>query len=65
VAVTGEQPQPRLGEIREELGKRLAPFKLPEELRYLDAIPRTQVGKVDLAALREQIATVPHIVERR
>jgi non-ribosomal peptide synthetase component E (peptide arylation enzyme) len=65
IVATGEQPQPRLGEIREALGRTLTRYKLPEELRYLQTIPRTQVGKVDLTALRGQIETTPHVVERR
>jgi acyl-coenzyme A synthetase/AMP-(fatty) acid ligase len=65
VVTTGEQPQPRLGEMRDALGRWLAPHKLPDEMRYLPAIPRTDVGKVDLEALRHVVDRSPHIIERR
>lgn len=45
---------PSLARLRELLAKELAPYKLPEELCILDRIPRTQIGKVDLARLRSQ-----------
>ena len=43
----------RLGELRQRLGRTLAPYKLPDELRTLSEIPRTAVGKVDLPRLRD------------
>ena len=65
VVPTGEEPRMRLGELREVMGRALAPHKLPDELHTLDAIPRTPLGKVDLARLRTRVDTVPHLVERR
>jgi acyl-CoA synthetase (AMP-forming)/AMP-acid ligase II len=65
VVVTGEQPQPRLAEIRDWTARSLAPHKLPDEMRFLRAIPRTPVGKVDLEQLRQVVENTPHIVERR
>jgi len=43
---------PRLDSLRGALAGVLAPSKLPEELCLLENIPRTKLGKVDLAALR-------------
>jgi non-ribosomal peptide synthetase component E (peptide arylation enzyme) len=34
----------------------LARYELPEELRFVEALPRTPVGKVDLAAVRDLFA---------
>jgi acyl-CoA synthetase (AMP-forming)/AMP-acid ligase II len=65
VVATGEQPQPRLAEVRETLGRQLEPYKLPEEMRYLRHIPRTDAGRVDLGALLRAIDGTPHLVERR
>jgi acyl-CoA synthetase (AMP-forming)/AMP-acid ligase II len=44
---------PTLTQLREALGGRLAPYKLPEELCLVDEIPRTANGKVELATLKE------------
>ncbi|HKT03831.1 MAG TPA: class I adenylate-forming enzyme family protein [Rugosimonospora sp.] len=55
VPVPGERPT--LDGLRVALGETLAPFKLPEELFVLDAIPRTRIGKVDLSRLRETLTT--------
>lgn len=65
VVVDGEEPRPRLGTVRDALGRRLAPYKLPDELHTLPSIPHTPLGKVDVAALREWLAATPHLVERR
>jgi acyl-coenzyme A synthetase/AMP-(fatty) acid ligase len=65
VVPTGEEPSIRLGELRELMGRSLAPHKLPEELHTLATIPRTQLGKVDLERLRAAVERVPHLVERR
>ncbi|MFN2607606.1 MAG: class I adenylate-forming enzyme family protein [Acidimicrobiales bacterium] len=46
---------PGLAELREFLSPVLARHKLPDELCLVDAIPRTVIGKVDRAALREQV----------
>jgi acyl-CoA synthetase (AMP-forming)/AMP-acid ligase II len=52
VPVAGEVPG--LEALRTALAGVLAPSKLPEELRLLEEIPRTRLGKVDLAALRAE-----------
>jgi acyl-coenzyme A synthetase/AMP-(fatty) acid ligase len=65
VVTTGDEPRPRLGEVRERMGGTLAPHKLPDELHTLPAIPRTALGKVDLPGLRAVLDGTPHLVERR
>ena len=48
------ETRPTLAEVRSVLASDLAPYKLPDEVRWLTAIPRTHLGKVDrtrLAAL--------------
>jgi acyl-coenzyme A synthetase/AMP-(fatty) acid ligase len=65
VVPIGEEPRIRLGELREELGRSLAPHKLPDELHILTAMPRTPLGKVDLDRLHATLDTVAHLVERR
>jgi non-ribosomal peptide synthetase component E (peptide arylation enzyme) len=62
---TGEEPGPRLGAVRDALGRSLAPYKLPDELHMLRPIPRTPLGKVDGARLRALLDGTPHLVERR
>lgn len=41
--------------IREHVSTRLAPFKLPEELHVVDALPKTGNGKVEKFLLRKQL----------
>ena len=65
VVPTGEEPRVRLAELREVMGRSLAPHKLPDELHTVAEIPRTPLGKVELERLRAQVDTVPHLVERR
>jgi acyl-CoA synthetase (AMP-forming)/AMP-acid ligase II len=48
-------PAPTLAELREFLGERLARHKLPDELCVVDAIPRTDIGKVDRRELRARV----------
>ncbi|HEX6903889.1 MAG TPA: class I adenylate-forming enzyme family protein [Thermoanaerobaculia bacterium] len=50
VPAAGEVPG--LDSLRSALAGVLAPSKLPEDLRVLERIPRTKLGKVDLPALR-------------
>lgn len=39
-----------LGQLRARLSAQLAPFKLPRELLYADALPRSALGKLDRRA---------------
>jgi acyl-CoA synthetase (AMP-forming)/AMP-acid ligase II len=48
--VTGE-------ELLESLSRTLARYEIPAELRIVDTLPRTPSGKVDLAAVRELMAS--------
>jgi fatty-acyl-CoA synthase len=43
-------------ELREFLGKSFASWQLPDAFVFVDAIPRTSVGKFKKTALREQFA---------
>ncbi|MBR0694242.1 class I adenylate-forming enzyme family protein [Bradyrhizobium lablabi] len=45
-----------VAEILQNVGKRLAPFKVPEGLRVIDALPRNALSKVDRRALEKLIA---------
>ena len=53
VPAFGEQPT--LDGVRTALSRDLAPYKLPEELCVLDALPRTALGKVERTALRTAV----------
>ena len=44
-----------LDDVRAALRSELAPYKLPEELCLLEALPRTALGKVDRTALRASV----------
>src|SRR5262249_4595810 len=46
---------PTLAQVGEFLGERLARHKLPDELCVVEAIPRTDIGKVDRAELRARV----------
>jgi acyl-CoA synthetase (AMP-forming)/AMP-acid ligase II len=46
-------------ELLAAAAKVLARYELPEELRVVDALPRTPSGKVDLAALRDLFTVEP------
>jgi acyl-CoA synthetase (AMP-forming)/AMP-acid ligase II len=48
------EPPPALEAVRRLLGTRLAPHKLPEQLCFVDEIPRTPNGKVEIEILRER-----------
>lgn len=45
-------------ELRAHLAPHFAKFQLPEEVRFIDAIPRTSTGKFLKRALREQVQTL-------
>jgi long-chain acyl-CoA synthetase len=44
-----------IAEILRDVARRLAPFKVPERLRVIDALPRNALGKVDRRALERMI----------
>ena len=44
-----------VAEILRNVAKRLAPYKVPEGLRVIDALPRTAMSKVDRRALERMI----------
>lgn len=48
---------PELETVRASLAAELAPYKLPQTLCLLNRIPRTRIGKADLAALRAVVTT--------
>ncbi|MHA2066730.1 MAG: long-chain fatty acid--CoA ligase [Candidatus Thorarchaeota archaeon] len=45
-------------EILEHLGKRFAKWQLPDEIMFVDAIPKTSVGKIDKKAIRSEYKEV-------
>ena len=49
-----------LSELRRQLGRDLAPHKLPDELCIIDAVPRTPLGKTDIDALRHAVDASRH-----
>lgn len=55
VARDGAAP-PTLADLRAHLAPVLAPYKLPEDLRVVPALPLTAVHKLDRAALARQLA---------
>jgi acyl-CoA synthetase (AMP-forming)/AMP-acid ligase II len=46
-------------ELLAEAAKVLARYELPDEVRFVDALPRTPAGKVDLGAVRALFASGP------
>ncbi len=43
---------PTVADLLEHLGTRLAPYEVPTEIRVVDALARTDSGKVDLGTIR-------------
>jgi acyl-coenzyme A synthetase/AMP-(fatty) acid ligase len=51
--VVAREPREGLAEeLRAHVRERLAPYKHPREVVFLDALPRTHLGKVDRGRLR-------------
>ena len=44
-----------VAEILQSVAKRLASYKVPEDLKVLDALPRNALGKVDRKLLQAMI----------
>jgi len=53
--ITPREPTktPDVEALREMLKKKLVPHKVPKQIRVVERLPRTQMGKLDRAALRE------------
>jgi acyl-CoA synthetase (AMP-forming)/AMP-acid ligase II len=60
VVPRAERARPALDELRAFASGRLAPHKLPEGLRVVDALPLTAMEKLDRQALQAQVAEAPH-----
>jgi len=45
-------------EIREHLAKRFAKWQLPEEILFVDSIPKTSVGKLNKKVIREEYKSI-------
>lgn len=58
VVVAGRDVAPTLDDVRRELRHALAPYELPRMMRIVEAIPRTQGGKVDRPAVASLFARV-------
>ncbi len=54
VVVGGDEPRPEA--IRSWCKERLAPYKVPRRIRYLDQLPRNSMGKVTKLALHRYFA---------
>ena len=62
--VPGAECRPALSELRAFLSQSLARHKLPDELAFVAAIPRTKIGKVDRPALAAAVAAAGGADER-
>jgi len=62
--VAGGASPPKLGDLRDFLAATLARHKLPDELCLVDTIPRTNIGKVDRAALAATVSSEGYVRER-
>jgi fatty-acyl-CoA synthase len=41
-------------DIREHLSKKFAKWQLPDKVLFIDAIPKTSVGKINKKVIREE-----------
>ena len=57
VQQTGQDSQELSDEIKRYVKEKLAPFKYPRWIQFVDDLPRTATGKVQRFKLREQNAT--------
>lgn len=58
VVTTGAGTPPSEDEIISTLAERLAKFKVPKRVFYVDELPRNTMGKVQKAALKERYADI-------
>jgi fatty-acyl-CoA synthase/2,3-dihydroxybenzoate-AMP ligase len=63
-AVPSDGARLDLAELRSFLGETLARHKLPDELAFVEAIPRTKIGKVDRPALVAAVTATGGPTER-
>ena len=57
VPTAGAQPGPELAAtLQRHVKERIAPYKYPRRIEFLDALPRTPTGKVQRSALRHREA---------
>jgi len=54
--VTLERRADLAEELKAFVRERLEPFKAPREISFVDALPRTHLGKVDRGKLRQGVA---------
>lgn len=59
VPVEGRAAELTVANVRENLRRELAPYKLPQKLHVLAEMPRNAMGKVQKKTLREQCFPVP------
>jgi 2-aminobenzoate-CoA ligase len=45
--------------LQEFVRSRIAPFKTPREIEFVEQLPRTETGKVQRFRLREKASTEP------
>jgi 2-aminobenzoate-CoA ligase len=48
-----------VGQLQDFVKQRIAPYKYPRVVEFLDALPRTSTGKVQRFVLRQQAASEP------
>ena len=53
--VVAQEPAPAPEDIQRHLKKELARFKHPREIRFVDDLPRTSLGKIKKFTLRQQL----------
>jgi len=53
--IEGPTDEHMVENIMEKLPKILAPFKIPKEIRFIDYIPKSVMGKIDRKALKDLI----------
>lgn len=57
--VAKDNAKPNLADLRAHAEERLARFKLPTDLRVVDELPKTALGKVQKFELRAQLTSLP------
>jgi acyl-CoA synthetase (AMP-forming)/AMP-acid ligase II len=64
-AVSDSAPPPSADDLRRHCRQRLAAFKVPKEIRFIDQLPRTSSGKIAKAELRERLNREDSFLEGR